>query len=80
MSYFIAVKLVATPAIALALVHALGLAGVLPIVMLFAALPTASSAYILAARMGARDSCRLRNHRQTLLAMLTLPIAISLAP
>ncbi len=82
MSYFIAVKLVATPAIALALVHVLGLAGVPAlIVMLFAALPTASSAYILAARMGARATpVAYAITVQTLLAMLTLPIAISLAP
>jgi malonate transporter and related proteins len=82
MSYFIAVKLIATPAIALALVHALGLAGVPAlIVMLFAALPTASSAYILAARMGARATpVAYAITVQTLLAMLTLPIAISLAP
>ena len=82
MTYFIAVKLVATPAIALALVYALGLAGVPAlIVMLFAALPTASSTYILAARMGARATpVAYAITMQTLLAMLTLPIAISLAP
>ena len=82
MTYFIVVKLVATPAIALTLVYALGLAGVPAlIVMLFAALPTASSAYILAARMGARATpVAYAITVQTLLAMVTLPIAISLAP
>jgi predicted permease len=79
MIYFIAVKLFAMPAIALALSHWLDLTGVQAlIVMLFAALPTASSAYILAARMGARAApVAYAITVQTLLAMLTLPIAIS---
>jgi predicted permease len=82
MSYFIAVKLLALPAIALALVHALGLAGAPAlIVLLFAALPTASSAYILAARMGGHARpVAYAITVQTLLAMLTLPVWISLAP
>jgi predicted permease len=79
MIYFIAVKLLGMPAIALLLSHWLGLSGVQAlIVMLFAALPTASSAYILAARMGARAApVAYAITVQTLLAMLTLPIAIS---
>ena len=66
----------------LALFNALGLAGVPAlIVLLFAALPTASSAYILAARMGGHAApVAYAITVQTLLAMVTLPIAISLAP
>ncbi len=82
MTYLIAVKLLAMPAIALALIHALGLVGVPAIVvLLFAALPTASSAYILAARMGGHATpVAYAITVQTLLAMVTLPLAISLAP
>ena len=82
MLYLIAVKLAAMPAIALALIHALGLTGVpATVVLLFAALPTASSAYILASRMGGHATpVAYAITVQTLLAMVTLPIAISLAP
>lgn len=82
MVYFVAVKLLAKPAIALALVHATGLTGTPAlVVMLFAALPTASSAYILAARMGGRGApVAYAITVQTLLAMATLPVWISLAP
>ena len=82
MSYLVAVKLLAMPAIGLALIHALDLNGTPAlIVLLFAALPTASSAYILAARMGGHAApVAYAITVQTLLAMLTLPLAISLAP
>lgn len=82
MTYLVAVKLLAMPAIGLALCHALGLSGVPAlIVLLFTALPTASSAYILAARMGGHATpVAYAITVQTLLAMLTLPVAISLAP
>jgi len=51
------------------------------IVLLFAALPTASSAYILAVRMGGHAApVAYAITVQTLLAMLTLPLAISLVP
>ena len=82
MVYLIAVKLLAKPAIALALIHAIGLTGMPAlVVMLFAALPTASSAYILAARMGGRGApVAYAITVQTLLAMATLPVWISLAP
>lgn len=82
MIYLIAVKLLAVPAIALALIYALGLSGVpAMIVMLFSALPTAPSAFILAARMGGHATpVAYAITVQTLLAMVTLPIAISLAP
>ena len=82
MAWLILVKLAAKPAIALALVHALGLGGVAALtVVLFAALPTASSAYILAARMGGHAApVAYAITVQTLLAMVTLPLWISLAP
>jgi malonate transporter len=82
MSYLVAVKLLIFPAVSLALIHALGLNGTPAlVVLLFAALPTASSAYILAARMGGHAApVAYAITVQTLLAMLTLPLAISLAP
>jgi malonate transporter len=50
-------------------------------VLLFAALPTASSAYILAARMGGHATpVAYAITVQTLLAMVTLPLWLSLAP
>mgnify|MGYP001316285939 CR=1 FL=1 len=62
--------------------HALGLGGVPAlVVLLFTALPTASSAYILAARMGGHAApVAYAITVQTLLAMLTLPLWIGLAP
>jgi malonate transporter len=62
--------------VALLAVHLLALDGTPAlIVMLFAALPTASSAYILAARMGGRAApVAYAITVQTLLAMLTLPL------
>jgi predicted permease len=82
MGYFVTVKLIAMPAMGLALVHALDLSGIPAlIVLLFAALPTASSAYILAARMGGHAApVAYAITVQTLLAMLTLPLWISLVP
>lgn len=82
MVWLIAVKLLAKPAIALALLHALDLRGTPAlVVMLFTALPTASSAYVLAARMGGRAApVAYAITVQTLLAMLTLPLWIGLAP
>jgi predicted permease len=48
--------------------------------MLFAALPTASSAYVLAARMGgAAAPVAFVVTLQTLAAMLTLPLWLGLA-
>jgi predicted permease len=80
MAYFVAVKLLAMPAVAMALVHALGLTGTPALVtMLFAALPTASSAYILAARMGGHARpVAYAITVQTLLAMVTLPLWLAL--
>jgi len=80
MAYFVAVKLLAMPAIGLLLVHLMALSGIPAlVVMLFAALPTASSAYILAARMGgdARPVAYAITV-QTLLAMLTLPLWLAI--
>ena len=51
--YFTAVKLIAMPVVAILTAHALGVDGVfLNMVVLFSALPTATSAYVLAIRMG----------------------------
>jgi len=53
MAWMLAVKLAALPAVALAVARLLGLAPVeRDMLLLFAALPTASAAYVLATRMG----------------------------
>ena len=81
LSWFTFVKLVATPAVAVIVVWALGLRGVqAQVVVLFAALPTASSAYILAVRMGglAAPVAALITI-QTLAAMVTLPLWVTFA-
>ncbi len=74
--YILAVKLLAMPLIALAAARAIGLDGLhFDIVLIFAALPTASSAYILAQRMnGDGASVAWQISAGTLLAMLTLPL------
>ena len=78
--YFTAVKLLALPALAWWVGRALGLNGVyFDSAVLFAALPTATSAYILAVRMGGDGAgvARLVS-ASTVAAMLTLPLWISL--
>lgn len=82
LGYFTALKLIVFPAIAYALVMLLDLHGAqAQVVILFAALPTASSAYVLAARMGGNAApVALITTTQTLLAMLTLPVWLALAP
>jgi predicted permease len=82
LGYFIAVKLVAYPAIAFALAHALRLPPLqTQLVVLFAALPTAASAYVLAARMGGNAApVAFVVTAQTLLSMITLPLWMSLVP
>ena len=73
--WLLAVKLLALPLIALGLGQWVGLSGLnLQIVVLFAAMPTASSAYILTMRMGGdgRPVAWLIS-ASTLAAMLTLP-------
>lgn len=74
--YFLAVKLLAMPLIALLVARQAGLTGVhFDVAMAFAALPTASSAYILAQRMGG-DGARVAwlISASTLLGMATLPL------
>jgi hypothetical protein len=73
--WILAAKLLAMPAAALVIARQLGLSGVyFDIAVAFAALPTASSAYILAQRMGG-DGARVAwlISVSTLAAMLTLP-------
>jgi tetratricopeptide (TPR) repeat protein len=74
--YFLAVKLLAMPVIAWWVAQQLGLAGLhFDVALVFAALPTASSAYILAQRMGG-DGPRVAwlISASTLLGMVTLPL------
>ena len=78
--YFTTVKLLVLPALAWWLGRALGLGGVYyDSAVLFAALPTATSAYILAVRMGGDGAgVAWLVSASTLSAMLTLPIWLSL--
>ncbi|MFW2133495.1 AEC family transporter, partial [Ectothiorhodospira haloalkaliphila] len=70
------VKLIAVPAIALGAAMLLGVSGVyLAAALVLAALPTASSAYILAVRMGGDGqivAALIATH--TLAAAITLPL------
>jgi len=74
-AWLVAVKLLALPAIALGIGAGLGLSGLnYQMVVLFAALPTASSAYILAMRMGGDGrSVAWLISATTLGSMVTLP-------
>jgi len=74
--YLCAVKLILLPATAALLGHWLGLSGAyLGVVVLFASLPTASSAYILAMRMGGDGrSVAWIISATTLASMLTMPL------
>jgi predicted permease len=74
--WLLAVKLLALPAMAVAVGRQLGLSGLnYQVVVLFAALPTASSAYILAMRMGGDGrSVAWLISATTLGSMLTLPL------
>lgn len=75
-AWFLAVKLLAMPLIALAVARQIGMSGLhFNIVMMFAALPTASSAYILTQRMGG-DGARVAwlISASTLLGMVSLPL------
>lgn len=74
-------KLILMPALVLALAMALGLDPVSrDIALLFAALPTATSAYILARQLGGdAELMAALITGQTLLAMLTLPLWLTLA-
>jgi len=70
------IKLAAMPVAAVLIGQAIGLSGLyFDIVVLFAALPTASSAYILAMRMGGDGrSVAWLISATTLGSMLTLPL------
>ncbi|MBK6971992.1 MAG: AEC family transporter [Sterolibacteriaceae bacterium] len=78
--YFTAVKLLALPSLAWWLGRALGLGGVYyQSAVLFAALPTATSAYILAVRMGGDGpGVAWLVTVSTMTAMLTLPVWLTL--
>lgn len=73
--WFLAVKLVMLPLVALAAIHWLALTGVAAdVALLFAALPTATSAYILAQRMGGDGPpVAWLISASTLAAMVSLP-------
>lgn len=75
-AYFIAVKLLVLPAIALGLGAWVGLPLLqLQIVVMFCALPTASSAYVLAARMGGNGPfVAFLISVGTLVSIVTLPL------
>lgn len=81
-AYFLAVKLVAMPVIALLVARWIGLSSMhFDVALAFAALPTASSAFILAQRMGG-DGVRVAwlISASTLLGMLTLPLWLAALP
>jgi hypothetical protein len=78
-AYWLAIKLVALPAIAWGLARLLGLGSLETATLVLAAsLPTASSAYILAVRMGGTgDAVATQITVGTLLSMLTIPAWIA---
>lgn len=79
-TYFLIVKLFAVPAITYALGLWIGLSPLhLQIVVMFAALPTASSAYVLAVRMGGNGPfVAFLISAGTLISMATLPLWLAL--
>lgn len=78
--YFIAVKLLALPAIGYGLALALQLSPLqMQIAVLFCAMPTASSAYVLAARMGGNGPfVAFLISASTLISVVTLPMWLAL--
>jgi predicted permease len=79
-AYLLVVKMVAVPGIALLLIRDTGLGGLYAeIALIFCALPTASSAYILAQRMGGDGPgvARLIS-AGTLFGMLSIPAWLTL--
>ncbi|HUL57455.1 MAG TPA: AEC family transporter [Usitatibacter sp.] len=80
-AWWLVVKLAAVPAIALGLVRAFGLHGVeASVVVLCAALPTASNAYILAVRMtGDGRAVATQITIGTVISMATLPLWMAIA-
>lgn len=79
--YWTSIKLIALPVIAYFVGRGLGLNGLyFDTVMLFAALPTATSAYILAVRMGGNGQIvAILITISTVTAMLTIPIWLHIA-
>ena len=79
--YLLLVKLLALPAMALLAASSLGLRGIyLDTAIIFAALPTATSAYILTVRMGGDGpGVAWLISANTLTAMLTLPVWLAIA-
>ncbi len=79
-AWFLAVKLLALPLVPIALAGSMGLTGIyFGVALAFAALPTASSAYILAQRMGGDgSSVAWLISVGTLAAMVTLPLWLAL--
>jgi malonate transporter and related proteins len=79
-AYFLAVKLLALPAVAYGLGRWLGLPPLqLQIAVAFCALPTASSAYVLAARMGGNGPyVAFLISASTVLSVVTLPLWLAL--
>lgn len=79
--YFLAVKLLILPGIALLLGSLIGLPALqLQIAVAFAALPTASSAYVLAARMGGNGPfVAFLISSGTVLSVATIPVWLALA-
>jgi predicted permease len=75
-AWWLGVKLLATPLAAWACVRLLGLTGIeAGVLILFAALPTASSAYILAVRMGGDGpSVATQITVGTVASMATIPL------
>jgi malonate transporter len=79
-AWWLAVKLVAVPAIAWGLIRVLGFSGIeARILLLCAALPTASNAYILAVRMtGDGSAVATQITVGTVVSMLTIPLWMSI--
>ncbi|HEX7605896.1 MAG TPA: AEC family transporter, partial [Usitatibacter sp.] len=79
-AWWLAVKLVAVPAIAWGLVRVLGFSGIeARVLLLCAALPTASNAYILAVRMtGDGSAVATQITVGTVVSMLTIPLWMSI--
>jgi malonate transporter and related proteins len=78
-AWFLAVKMAVLPFAAWGLATALGVTGIyFNVLVMFGALPTATSAYVLAVRMGGDGkSVALIISVSTLLGMITLPIAVA---
>ncbi len=79
--YFTAVKLIAMPIISIFTAHAFGVSGVyFDMVVLLAALPTATSAYVLAVRMGGDGPLVAQGITiSTLFGMLAIPLWLNVS-